>query len=93
MKKWQKRLLWFIGVLVALVLIGLFYIKTITYTPTTMALEASQKATDENGVLYFKGKEEKPALIFYQGALVESASYSIWAEKVAEAGFSVYLVK
>ncbi|MGX7148876.1 alpha/beta hydrolase [Enterococcus ureasiticus] len=93
MKKWQKRLLWFIGVLVALVLVGLFYIKTITYTPTTMALEASQKATDENDVLYFKGKEENPALIFYQGALVESASYSIWAEKVAEAGFSVYLVK
>lgn len=93
MKKWQKRLLWFVGVLVALVLVGLFYIKTITYTPTSMALEASQKATDENGALYFKGNEEKPALIFYQGALVESASYSIWAEKVAQAGFSVYLVK
>ncbi|WP_430601716.1 hypothetical protein IGJ02_001710 [Enterococcus sp. DIV0724b] len=93
MKKWQKRLLWFIGVLATVILVGLFYIKTITYTPTTMALEASQKAHDENGVLFFKGNEEKPALIFYQGALVENASYSIWAEKVAEAGFSVYLVK
>lgn len=93
MKKWQKRLLWFMGVLIALILIGLFYVKTITYTPTTMALEASQKATDEKDVLFFKGDKEKPALIFYQGALVESASYSIWAEKVAEAGYSVYLVK
>lgn len=93
MKRWQKRLLWFVGVIVVLIMVGLFYVKTITYKPTTTALEASQQATDENGVLFFKGNEEKPALIFYQGALVESASYSIWAEKVAEAGFSVYLVK
>ncbi|ALS00600.1 carboxymethylenebutenolidase [Enterococcus silesiacus] len=93
MKKWQKRLLWFLGVFVLVILVGLFYIKTITYTPTTMAVEASQKASNENGTLFFKGDKEKPALIFYQGALVESASYSIWAEKVAEAGFSVYLVK
>lgn len=93
MKKWQKRFLWFVGVLIALVLIGLFYLKTITYTPTTNALEVSKKAIDENGVLFFKGDQEKPALIFYQGALVETASYSIWAEKVAEAGFPVYLVK
>ena len=93
MKKWQKRLLWFVGVLVTLILVGLFYIKTITYTPTTAALEVSQEATDENGILFFKGDQEKPALIFYQGALVENTSYSIWAEKVADAGFSVYLVK
>lgn len=93
MKKWHKRLLWFVGVVIALVLAGLFYVQTITYTPTKAALEASQKATDENGVLFFKGEKEKSALIFYQGALVENASYSIWAEQVAEAGFSVYLVK
>lgn len=93
MKKWQERFLWFVGVLIALVLIGLFYLKTITYTPTTNALEVSKKAIDEDGVLLFKGDQEKPALIFYQGALVEAASYSVWAEKVAEAGFSVYFVK
>lgn len=93
MKKWQKRLFWFLGVFVLVILVGLFYIKTITYTPTTMAIEVSKKATNENDVLFFNGDKDKPALIFYQGALVESASYSIWAEKVAEAGFSVYLVK
>ncbi|MGX7262546.1 alpha/beta hydrolase [Enterococcus crotali] len=92
MKKWQKRLLWFLGVVVTVILVGLFYIKTITYTPTTNAIEASKKAENENGLLYFKGDKEKPALIFYQGALVENTSYSIWAEKVAQAGFSVYLV-
>ncbi|WP_086313158.1 hypothetical protein A5821_000713 [Enterococcus sp. 7F3_DIV0205] len=93
MKKWQKRLLWLGGILVALILVGLFYIKTITYTPTTIALESSKQAIDENGTLFFKGNKEKTTVIFYQGALVENASYSIWAEKVAEAGFSVYLVK
>ncbi|EOL44306.1 alpha/beta hydrolase [Enterococcus caccae] len=93
MKKWQKRLLWIVGVIVTLVIVGLFYIKTITYTPTTNAIAASQKAIDEKGGLVFKGDTEKPTLIFYQGALVENTSYSIWAEKVAQAGFSVYLVK
>lgn len=93
MKKWQKRLTWIGGVLVTLILVGLFYIKTITYTPTTNALEVSEKATNEKGILFFKGNKEKPALIFYQGALVENASYSIWAKKVAQAGFSVYLIK
>lgn len=93
MKKWQKRLLWVIGVVTALILVGLFYLKTITYTPTTTAIEAAEKATNEDGVLFFKGEEKKPALIFYQGALVENTSYSLWAEKVAEAGYSVYLVK
>ncbi|WP_207694982.1 hypothetical protein DOK67_0002710 [Enterococcus sp. DIV0212c] len=92
MKKWQKRLLLIIGVVIAFILVGLFYIKTITYTPATDALAISKKATNENGVLFFEGDQEKPALIFYQGALVENASYSIWAEKVAQAGFSVYLV-
>ncbi|MBO0439060.1 alpha/beta hydrolase [Candidatus Enterococcus ikei] len=92
MKKWQKRLLWIIGVVIAFILVGLFYIKTITYTPTTDALAISKKATNENGVLFFEGDQEKPALIFYQGALVENASYSVWAEKVSQAGFSVYLV-
>lgn len=93
MKKWQKRVLWLIGVIAALILVALFYIKTITYTPTTAAIESAEKATVENGTLAFKGDQEKPALIFYQGALVENTSYSIWAKKVAEAGFSVYLVK
>lgn len=93
MKKWQKRLLWFFGIIVTVILIALFYLKTITYTPTTTAIESAEKATVENGTLAFKGDSKKPALIFYQGALVENTSYSIWAKKVAEAGFPVYLVK
>ncbi|MGX7243306.1 alpha/beta hydrolase [Enterococcus quebecensis] len=93
MKKWQKRLLWMTGILAILLVVGLFYIKTITYTPTTEALEVSKKAVDESGTLIFEGDRNKPAIIFYQGALVENASYSIWAQKVAKAGFSVYLIK
>ncbi|MGG5340734.1 alpha/beta hydrolase [Enterococcus sp. AZ192] len=93
MKKWQKRLLWIAGVIVALLLIGLFYLKTITYTPTTSAIESAEKAKNENGTLVFRGDPEKPSVIFYQGALVENTSYSLWAEQVAEAGYSVYLVK
>ncbi|MEI5992590.1 alpha/beta hydrolase [Candidatus Enterococcus mansonii] len=93
MKKWQKRVLWLVGVFALLILVGLFYIKTVTYSPTTTALDVSKQATNENGLLVFEGEQEKPALIFYQGALVENASYSIWAKKVASAGFAVYLIK
>ncbi|GGC80957.1 alpha/beta hydrolase [Enterococcus wangshanyuanii] len=93
MKKWQKRLLWIFGAIVALTLIGLFYLKTITYTPTTAAIESAKQAEKENGVLVFKGDENKPSVIFYQGALVENTSYSPWAQQVAKAGYSVYLVQ
>jgi hypothetical protein len=93
MKKWQKRLLWILGVFIAIVLVGLFYLKTVTYTPTTTAMESAEQAKTEEGTLVFKGDPKKTALIFYQGALVENTSYSIWAQQVAEAGHTVYLVK
>ena len=75
---------------------GTFYVQTYTYHPTENALEVSQtgQIDAKTKTLIFEGDgdEEKPAVIFYQGAFVENTSYSVWAKKLATAGFSVYLL-
>ena len=93
MKKWQKRVIWLIGIIVTLILIGLFFLKINTYSPTSLAIESSKQAKNEGDTLVFKGDPNKTSVIFYQGALVENTSYSQWAQQVAKAGYSVYLVK
>lgn len=97
MKPKKNKLIRFLviscGVLVALVIAGLFYIHTISYRPTSQATEAAKIAKNQQGTLIFQGKKEQPAVIFYQGALVDNASYSLWAKTVSEAGYTVYLVK
>jgi dienelactone hydrolase len=90
MKKIQKITLWVISILLTAAFIC---IKTSTYHPTERANTIGQEAEKKDGALLFKGKPDKPSLIFYQGAFVENASYSIWASKVAKAGYSVYLLK
>lgn len=93
MKKLKKIALWLGGILLILFAAGFIYIKSSTYHPTEQAKNIAQKAEKKDGTLIFKGKSDKPSLIFYQGALVDHESYSIWASKVAEAGYSVYLLK
>lgn len=94
MKKRGLRYLFLtLGVFVIMLIIGLFYVHTITYQPTTQAIDSSKKAEVKNGTIIFEGNKEQPSMIFYQGALVDPASYSVWAQKVAEAGYSVYIVK
>lgn len=87
-----RYLLISLGVVVALLAAGLFYVHTISYGPTTQATKAAKTAKDEDGTLVFQGEKGRPAVIFYQGALVDNTSYSIWAKAVAEAGYPVYLV-
>ncbi|EKF50738.1 alpha/beta hydrolase [Lactococcus garvieae] len=93
MKKLQKITLWVASILLILFAAAFIYIKSSTYHPTERANTVAQKAEKKDGVLLFKGNPDKPSLIFYQGAFVENASYSIWASKVAKAGYSVYLLK
>nr|WP_202622338.1 alpha/beta fold hydrolase [Enterococcus sp. CU12B] len=93
MNKWWKRFLIVLLVLVIGILVGNGYIKKNTYRATESALMTSQLGKVENKIVVFEGKKENPALIFYPGAFVERESYSIWAEQISEAGYSVYLVQ
>ncbi|MEG1486876.1 alpha/beta hydrolase [Lactococcus sp.] len=93
-KKKLKIILSYIGA-IFLVIIGLsfFYIKTNSYQPSSKALSFSQKSETQGSTLVFKGNPEKTSVIFYQGALVDNRSYSIWASKLASNGYTVYLLK
>ncbi|MGC6769724.1 alpha/beta hydrolase [Enterococcus sp. LJL128] len=92
-KKWKKRLVFLLLLIISIGGAGFAYIKINTYHPTKQAITASVAAEEDNHTLFFKGKEENPVLIFYQGAFVDNQSYSIWAQEVAAAGYSVYLLK
>ncbi|HPI99577.1 MAG TPA: alpha/beta hydrolase [Enterococcus sp.] len=94
MKKKYKKWLLVSGILCLILVLGsFFYIKSSSYVASSAAQITAKKAIREDNVLIFEGKKENPAIIFYQGALVENKSYSIWAYQVAEAGFSVYLIQ
>lgn len=93
MKKFKKIVLWVVSILLALLAAGFIYIKSSTYHPTPQASNIGRQAEKADNALVFKGYPDKPSVVFYQGALVDNASYSIWASKVAEAGYSVYLLK
>lgn len=93
MKKLKKIVLWVVSILLVLLAAGFIYIKSSTYHPTPQASNIARQAEKADNALVFKGNPDKPSVIFSQGALVDNASYSIWASKVAEAGYSVYLLK
>lgn len=96
MKKWQKFGL-LLGIILALVLFGsLIFLKSSIHQPTNAATKSAQKATETDEYLVFneeKLDQSRPMVIFYPGALVESESYSIWAEKLAMANYPVFLLK
>lgn len=93
MKKLKKIVLWVVSILLVLLAAGFIYIKSSTYHPTPQASNIASQAEKTDNALFFKGNPDKASVIFYQGALVDNASYSIWASKVAEVGYSVYLLK
>lgn len=94
LKKWKKLLL---AIMVAIVLVifgGIIYLKTQSHAPTENAQQIAKKAENTSDWLYFPSNDKtKPIIIFYPGALVDSGSYSPWAEKISEAGYPVYIVK
>lgn len=92
-KKWKKALIYLILLLLFVVISGFFYLRMNTYQPETAAVTAAKSAENEKGVLFFEGGKDNPAVIFYQGALIENESYAVWANEVAKAGYSVYLLK
>ena len=99
MKKKNKILIGFLLTLLLLFTIGFAALKNFTYQPSVSAKEAATthssyqvKETTE-GVFFKPNKKAFPiSIIFYQGALVNQKSYSIWASKLASEGYSVYLI-
>lgn len=95
--RWQKNLL---GMLIALLLAiagGIIYIKLNIYTPSSTASAIDPIKVTKDYELFTSEQadraKEKTNLIFYPGALVEPASYRIWAQEVANAGYRVYILK
>ena len=74
---------------------GYYYLQQSTYEPSTQATQASQHGKDEGDYLLFgqKNNKKEPLVIFYPGALVEPESYSIWANDLAENGYTVAIAK
>lgn len=93
MKKFKRWLLGSLIVLLAICSIILLVVKNKEYQPSNTAQQASSTSTVVDNTIKFSGDDSKPMVIFYPGALVEPKSYSIWAQKVAQAGFSVYIVR
>lgn len=94
MKKRTKILFAIIGALIVLMIGGWLYLRSQIYQPSQSAAKIAKQATTTEPQLYFKSKPKTtPEIIFYPGALVEPASYSIWAKRVATAGFPVYIVR
>jgi dienelactone hydrolase len=99
MKNKKKIVLWLTLALVLFFTIGFVTLKNLAYPPSSIAL---QTATDHanytvettSDVVYFKPKKEMLpiSIVFYQGALVNQESYSIWASNLATEGYPVYLV-
>lgn len=94
-KKKIKKIACFLLVAISLALIaGLVYLKANTYSADRAAIQAmaSGQPDQDNSVTVFQGQKDKPSLIFYPGALVEPASYSLLAQKLAAEGYTVYLI-
>jgi Esterase/lipase len=93
MKKFTK---WIITIMIGLLIVvtaTYFVIKNKEYQPTDTALNSAATTTTIDNSIKFQGDDTQPAIIFYPGALVEPKSYSIWANEVSKAGYSVYIVR
>ncbi|MFC6323526.1 alpha/beta hydrolase [Companilactobacillus baiquanensis] len=93
MKKFTK---WILTITIGILLIvaaTYFVIKNKEYQPTNTAMNASSTTTTVDNSIKFQGDDTRPAVIFYPGALVEPKSYSVWANEVSKAGYSVYIVR
>lgn len=88
--KKKKIFLVAIATIVAIILLSFSYFRFSIYHPSESASSIATTATVRNKqVTEFKAKNSKLTVVFYPGALVEPDSYSIWAKKVAQAGYTV----
>lgn len=97
-KKIKKTIFRLCLVVAILVAAGALLLRFYSYgASNTAELVAQQDASEASDVLYFPksevGQENLPAIIFYPGAFVAPASYSIWAHALALQGYPVYIIK
>lgn len=92
MKKFKRWLLSILVVLVVALIGGQLYLKSAAHAPSQTATTIQKQGNTENGVLYFGKASAKLTIVMYPGALVDPGAYSIWAAKVAKAGYRVAIV-
>lgn len=92
MKKFKRWLLSILVVLVVALIGGQLYLKSAVHAPSQTAATIQKQGNTENGVLYFGKASAKLTIVMYPGALVDPGAYSIWAAKVAKAGYRVAIV-
>ncbi|WP_418969738.1 alpha/beta hydrolase [Alloscardovia omnicolens] len=94
--KLLKKLIVVLLSLVAVCVVGgavAFY--ALTYKPTDEAVQYASTAQTHDGVKVFKSTsqgDEKGQIVFYGGGLVEDASYAKLGAKLADRGYSFYLI-
>ena len=93
----KRRTKIWLAVLIGLVLlvgVGWGALEATMHQPSPAAARAARSAVKTEYGLAFKAKHPEDAgVIFYPGALVAPASYSIWAKRLAASGTSVYIVR
>lgn len=89
MKKIKKILIWLVSIILVILIAGAAYLHFSAYQPSSSANQAVHIAKQDNKETFFKAKHSKLTVVFYPGALVAPNSYSIWAKKVAQAGYTV----
>lgn len=93
MRRWRRIVAGIVIVVIAIVGIGVGVLHHQTYAPSASATHFATEATKTNYGIYFKPKRiQGPTVIFYPGALVAPASYSVWAKQIADAGYPVAIV-
>jgi hypothetical protein len=98
MKKLKKSLIIFFIVFVLLMFISLIYLATGNYDSKDMA--KAYMVSDENttviiedDIKFIPSRPNSTGVIFYQGAKVDAAAYSVEAKILADNGYSVFIPK
>ncbi|WP_461226285.1 alpha/beta hydrolase [Lacticaseibacillus suihuaensis] len=92
MRKWQRLGLSFVVALALLAGIGHVVLTHQEHAPTAAARVAQKAATTTAKTLFFGPKTAKLTVVVYPGAFVDPGAYSIWAKRVAKAGYRVAIV-
>lgn len=88
--KGKKRLLITLSAILLIFLAASGYWQASHYQASPAAKEAAKVAVTSKQETTFKSKgQSKMTVVFYPGALVDPDAYSIWAKKLANAGYTV----
>lgn len=95
----KKIIKWVSLIIVVLIVVGagaLYIWSQQTYGPTTELLnlvDVEELVNDEGDVVSYPLTDSKAGIILYPGAKVENTAYSYYAQKLADAGYAVFIPK